>query len=289
MVTRALAVLAALAAMVSAAASASALDSQSLRLLLLGAQDMNTPQTPLRADIAVEVREPKGSRTTQAIAFFLPGPEARWYLQLREPELAALVLGTDRKVMQRHGRSTETLPIGAPIDELWISYEDLSRFIVSDFETWQITDENAQTILVGGHPAVDSAYVYRAYSFDKERTLPLRVQFYAKTLNNLVKMRLDGDHVLIGKKWFPGTIEIQNFPENTTTALTLTWTQAATVPPELLAPESFAAAPLVAWERAAAAPSPAAPAGAAGPSPTAVASPVAGRSPAALGSPAAAP
>jgi hypothetical protein len=230
-----------------ATAPAHAIDSESLRLLLLGAQDMSTPQTMLRADIAIALETHKGPRTTQAIAFFAPGKDARWYLQLKEPAQSALVRGAERKVMVRTAASTKTASITEPIADLGISYEDLSRFIVDDFKLWQIADDNADIVLAGGHPNVESAYVYRAYTFDKTKTLPLKVQFYAKTLNNLVKLRTDGDHVLIGKKWFPRTIEIQNFPDNSKVKLAIQWSQAPNAPPELLAPESFAAAEPLPW------------------------------------------
>ena len=233
-------------------------DTPGLRLLMLSAQDMNTPQTLLRADITIDVEDAKGKRTTDAIALFEPGKDARWYFQLREPALRALVLGTDRKVMQKSGSTTETVPIGAAIDNLGIGYEDLSRFIVDDFKTWQITDEAADHVLVGMYPAVESAYVYRVYSFDKEKTVPTKIQFYAKTLNNLVKLRLDSDHILIGKKWFPGTIQIQNYPDGVTTTLHVRWTPNATAPPELFAPASFpATSPLPASSAGAPVPTPA--------------------------------
>lgn len=240
------------------AAAARATDSDSLHLLLLGAQDMNTPQTVLRADIAISLETYKGPRTTQALAFFVPGKDARWYFQMKEPALAALVRGTERKVMQRTDGTIKTVAIGEPIADLGISYEDLSRFIVDDFKLWQIADESPETVLAGGHPAVESAYVYRAYTFDKTRTIPLKIQFYAKTLNNLVKLRTDSDHVLVGKKWFPGTIEIQNFPEGSKATLAVHWSQAATAPPELLAPESFPGSSPVPWTTPAAAQAPAA-------------------------------
>jgi hypothetical protein len=235
------------AGLVLTATSARALDSQSLRLLLLGAQDMNTPQTTMRADITIALETDKGTRTTQAIAFFAPGPDARWYFQLKDPSVAALVLGTDRKVMVRSDGSVRTVAIGEPIADTGMSYEDLSRFIVSDFKLWQITDESSDVVLCGGHPQVESAYVYRAYTIDKTKAIPLKVQFYAKTLNNLVKLRTDSNHALVGKKWFPGTIELQNFPERSTATLTIRWSQAATVPPELLTPASFPASSPVPW------------------------------------------
>jgi hypothetical protein len=237
--------------------AAHATSGDSLRLLMLSAQDMNTPQTLLRADVAVEVETPQGTRKTDAIALFAPGKDARWYLQLREPALRALVLGADRKVMERTGSITQTLPIGAPIDALGISYEDLSRFIVEDFKTWQITDENPSTILVGMHPNVESGYVYRAYTFDKEMTVPVKVQYYAKSLNNMVKLRLDGDHVLVGKKWLPTTISIQNYPEGSTTRLRVRWSQNASAPPELFVPTSFPGTSPLPWDSTVTSPSPA--------------------------------
>ena len=230
-----------------APASARATDSESLRLLLLGAQDNNTPQTTMRADIAVALETYKGPRTTRAIAFFAPGKDARWYLQLEEPALQALVLGADRKVMVRSGGSIKTAALSEPIADLGVSYEDLSRFVPDELKLWQIADESTDVVLAGGHPQVESAYVYRAYTFDKSRSIPLKVQFYAKTLNNLVKLRTDSDHALIGKKWFPGTITIENFVDNSKATLTIHWSQAATVPPELLVPESFGGAATVPW------------------------------------------
>ena len=250
--------------LVGSAADSAEIDGSNLRLFLLGVQDMNTPQTVLRADIDGEVTVAGTSRKLQAVAVFPPGKDARWYLQLREPALRALVLGSERKVMQHVGSKTETVPIGAVIDALDIAYEDLSRFIADDFKTWQITDQGTDTVLVGMHPAVASAYVYRAALIDKEKQVPLRTQLYAKTLNNLVKLRLDGEHVLIGKKWLPTTIELQNYPEDATVKLHVRWSPNAPVPPELLAPASFATSPPLAWE---APPHAAAPQPAASPSP----------------------
>ena len=242
-----------IATAVATPATAAEIDGGNLRLLLLGMQDMNTPQTVMRADMDGELDVTGKTTKVQAVAVFAPGKDARWYLQIREPAIRALVLGSDRKVMQQIGSKTETVPIGAPIDALGISYEDLSRFIADDFKTQQITDEAADTVLVGMHPAGESAYVYRAYLIDKEKKVATRTQFYAKTLNNLVKVRVDGDHVLIGKKWWPGTIEIQNYPENSTLKLHIRWSQNSTIPPELLAPASFPAAPPLPWKPPAAA------------------------------------
>jgi len=237
---------------------ANATDSNGLRLLMLSAQDMNTPQTLLRADVEIEVEGPHGKRTTQAIALFAPGKDARWYWQSREPASRALVLGSDRKVLEQRGTTTQTVPIGAAVDALGIAYEDLSRFIVDDFKTWQITDESADNILVGMHPAVESGYVYRAYTFDKDKTVPTKAQFYAKTLSNLAKLRLDSDHILVGKKWLPTTIQIQNYVDNITTNLKVRWTQNASAPPELLAPASFPATSPLAWDAPAGTATPAA-------------------------------
>jgi len=234
-----------------AAGSAAATDGDSLHLLLLSVQDMNTPQTLLRADVDLTFESPKGNHTTTAIALFAPGKDARWYWQQRDPALRALVTGAERKVMEQQGSTTATVPIGAPMDTLGIAYEDLSRFIVDDFKTWQITDEAPDHILVGMHPAVESAYVYRAYYVDKEKTVPLRTQFYAKTLNNLVKLRIDGDHVLIGNKWMPTTIDIQNYPDNTTAHLKIKWTPNASAPPELLVAASFPGTSPLPWDVAA--------------------------------------
>lgn len=239
-----------LAVVLARAGDAASLDSQSLRLLLLRTQDNNTPETLLRADVEIEVTAQDGHRATQAIALFAPGKDARWYLQLREPALSALVLGTERKVMQRLATAAETRPIGATIDDLGIAYEDLSRFVQSDFKLWQITDDSEDTVLVGGFSDTESAYLYRAYTLDKERAVALKAQFYAGSLNNLAKLRLDGDYVLVGKKWFPGTVTIQNFAESSTTTLHVRWSQAASAPPELLAPTSFAATPPLPWPAA---------------------------------------
>ena len=232
------------------AGTAVGMDSESLRLLLLGTQDNNTPRTLLRADVGLTLKAHDGERTTEAIALFVPGKDARWYLQVKEPAISGLVLGSERKVLQRTADGTETVPISASIGNLDISYDDLSRFIESDLKLWQITDESRDKILVGGHAKAESAYVYRAFSIDKERKVILKAQFYAESLSNLVKLRVDDEHILVGKKWQPGKIEIQNFAENSTTTLRLRWQQAATAPPELLAAESFASTKPLPWPAA---------------------------------------
>jgi hypothetical protein len=80
----------------------------------------------------------------------------------------------------------------------------------------------------------------------------MKAQFYAKTLSNLAKLRLDSDHILVGKKWLPTTIQIQNYVDNITTHLTVHWTQNAAAPPELLTPASFPATSPLPWQPASA-------------------------------------
>ena len=81
-----------------------ATDGESLHLLLLSAQDMNTPQTLLRADIAIEVESPQAKHMTTAIAIFAPGKDARWYWQQRDPALRALVVGAVRSSSSKEAR-----------------------------------------------------------------------------------------------------------------------------------------------------------------------------------------
>src|SRR3989304_4366418 len=105
---------------------AGATEGEGLRLLLLGGRDVNTPQPLRRAEVAIEAETPGTEpRKPEAIALFAPGKDARWYIQVREPSLRSLVLGSERKVMERTDATTRTLPIGAPMDALGIAYEDL--------------------------------------------------------------------------------------------------------------------------------------------------------------------
>ena len=218
-------------------AAPAAIDSESLRLLLLGAQDMNTPQTVLRADIAIALETYKGPRTTQAVAFFVPGKEASWYLQLKEPALAALVRGSraQGRCSATDGSIKTAVHRGAdrrPRRELRGS-QPLHR------RRLQALADRRRQRRRRALPAAIPRSSRRTSTAPTPSTRPgrsrSRCSSTPRRLNNLVKLRTDSDHVLVGKKWFPGTIEVRTSSTNSKATLTIHWSQAASAPPELFA------------------------------------------------------
>ncbi len=103
-----------------------------------------------------------------------------------------------------------------------------------------------------------SQYSLVVMTFDREKKVPTKILYYQETLNNLVKMRRDGSHVFVGRRWVPTTITMQNLPLRTESRLELRWTQSPPVPPELFQPAFLARPSSLKW------PEPAAPPGSVG-------------------------
>ena len=103
-------------------------------------------------------------------------------------------------------------------------------FWETDYSTAFISDSSrlAKTITLYARDEVP--YILFVITFDKAKLVPLATKYYKDQMNNLVRMRNDSDHVMVGSRPRPRKIEITDFGENRTTRLALRWRILDSVP-----------------------------------------------------------
>jgi hypothetical protein len=118
---------------------------------------------------------------------------------------------------------------------------DFIPFRASVLRTPQITSETRREVLVTGAPAAASPYVLLVYLLDRELKVPTRIQYYERTINNLVRLRRDSDFVKVAGTSRPGRSEIEDYRSGGVTTITYRWSAGASIPPDLFDPSTLAA------------------------------------------------
>jgi hypothetical protein len=229
-----------LLALLGAAAPATAVD---LAAFLAQVERGCRFDQPARADLRVQVKDGTGERTYEAVAVFAKGD---LYLELREPAVRVLARADGPE-------ASLASPGGAPIPQRTSAHDPLgaTTLVPSDFapfrasvqRTPQITSETRREILVTGAPAAASPYVLLVYLLDREKLAPTRIQYYERTINNLVRLRRDADFVQVAGQWRPGRSEIEDYRSGAVTTIAYRWRAPASVPADLFDPARLAGRP----------------------------------------------
>ena len=207
-------------------------DMESLRQFLNGVEETTHVTAALRGDGDLEVRAGAVTRHDQ-LALILR-PPADTYIELRREGMKALLLASGSTAFRvaKGGGKAGPFPLDAAFADSDFSREDLEPFRVGRFKDFRIADDTATELTVTMFPA-DSQYSLVVTTFDREKRVPIKTLYYRETPNNLVKMRRDTGHVLVGRKWMPAVITMESFKLRTQTTLRLRWSQNPTFPPEL--------------------------------------------------------
>ena len=112
----------------------------------------------------------------------------------------------------------------------------------TDYSTAFISDESTmeKTITIYGKDR--SPYALFVVTFDKERLVPLITKYYKERFNNLVRLRKDSEHVLVGARPRPQKISVTDYVENPTIEYAIEWSEVEAVPADLLDDTKFATA-----------------------------------------------
>jgi len=211
---------------------------EDLAALLAAATSAARPSTTVRGEGELVSVSPEGTvRHRIAIA---QRPAGDLYVEVQSPVARAL-LPTSGAALLAAGAAPAPFPADAALAASEFSREDLQPFDAGRFGSPTIVDRGADDTTVSLDPR-DSQYSLQVITFDREKRVPIKVMSYKDTLSNLLKMRRESGHVLVGGRWLPTEITIENFPLKTTSTLTLQWTtvdeQAARFDPK-----TFASAP----------------------------------------------
>lgn len=218
---------------------------------LRGAEEAAKVTLPLQAEGQFEVVSPEATRRDEIALITRPPTDT--FIALRQGGVRAVLLGDGAFRVVGRAAKAESFPLDASLDDSDFTREDFEPFRVSRYKNALISDDSATSLMVTLFPT-NSQYCLVVISFDRQRKVPLKIQYYRDRVNNLVKIQRLSDYVLVGDKWSPTTISMETFSMQTHTAMTLRWTPQPNVSAELFNPASLAQAPLALWPTAPATP-----------------------------------
>jgi hypothetical protein len=189
------------------------------------------PTVALRADGTLTTSNPEGTTSDQILMIHREGNDL--LIELKQGTKALLLRGgAEAFVAMAGAKEASRFAPDAALAGSEFTREDLQPFAVSRYKTPRIVDQTSQIVHVALFPQ-QSQYSLLVITFDREKKVPLKTMYYKETLNNLVKMRRDSDHVLVGQRWVPTRITMEHFALKNTNTLDLRWSQAPNVAPEL--------------------------------------------------------
>jgi len=232
-------------------AAAARAEVENLDQFLHGAEETAELAAALRGDGEFTVTSSTGTRRDQVV--MLLRPVANTYVELREEGTKALLTGSGDQAYRftKGAAKAEPFPSEAAFADSDFTREDLEPFRMARYQGARISDETGAEVTVTLFPRT-SQYSLVVITFDREKRVPMKILYYHETLNNLVKMRQDSGHVLVGRKWMPTTITMESFKLRTQSTFKLTWTQSPTFPAELFDPVFLPRPSGIVWPAAAA-------------------------------------
>jgi hypothetical protein len=227
-------------------------DMESLQQFLHSAEETAQLAAALRGDGEFAVTSAGGTRRDQVV--LLLRPVADTYIELRQEGTKALLNSSGEQAYRftKGAAKAEPFPADAAFADSDFTREDLEPFRTARYQGARISDETGAEVTVTLFPAT-SQYSLVVATFDRDKKVPVKILYYRDTLNNLVKMRRDSGHVLVGRKWMPTTITMESFKLRTQSTFKLTWSQNPAFPSELFDPVFLPRPSGIVWPAAAAA------------------------------------
>ncbi len=234
--------------------SAARADMDSLQQFLRSVEEAMEVTVPLRGDGTIEVNSGATTRRDEVAVVLRPPADSYWERRQDGSKWLFLDGGEHAYRFTKGAATAEDFRADAAFADTDFTREDLQPFRAARYKGARVADDAASELTVILVPS-DSEYSLLVITFDRQKQVPLKTLYYRETLNNVVKMRRDGSHVQVGGRWLPATISMETFKLRTKTTVTLRWTQAATVPPELFDQTSLPRPSGVVWASETPAPS----------------------------------
>jgi hypothetical protein len=232
-------------------AAAARADLESLQQFLHSAEETAQLAAALRGDGEFTVTSGSGTRRDQVVLLLRPAADT--YIELHHEGTKALLNGSGEQAYRftKGAAKAEPFPADAAFADSDFTREDLEPFRTARYQGARISDETGSEITVTLFPGT-SQYSLVVATFNREKKVPVKILYYKDTLNNLVKMRQDSGHILVGRKWMPTTITMESFKLRTQSTFKLTWSQNPTFPAELFDPVFLSRPSGIVWPAAAA-------------------------------------
>lgn len=187
---------------------------------------------PLRADITVRHAD---DSVEEAVLIVSP-QHKRQFLAFKSSGWRALLpigWGTGKAIAEAGGKAT-AYGVDQPLGGTGLRAIEFFPFWQADYATAFISDSNRLEKTVTLYAPKSVPYVLFVITFDKAKLVPLAAKYYKNEMSNLVRMRKDSDHVMVGSRPRPQKIEINDYTENTKTILELSWKVLDSVPAEAM-------------------------------------------------------
>jgi hypothetical protein len=192
---------------------------------------MATPQRSVTAKVTLT----EGEGTKSFILVIDPASSSQ-LLWVPETGFRAVIplSWSDGKSLAKTGASTTTVGADEMLGGTSFRGIDFFPFWKSNYTQAFISDENRLEKSVSTYAGADSPYKLFVIAFDKAKMVPRSIKYFRESFNDLVRLRVDGAHIMVGARPRPTQIRFQDFAENSTSAYTLEWTVLENSPGDLM-------------------------------------------------------
>lgn len=200
---------------------------------------MGSYTSPVRADIKITK---DAAAPFEAVAIIDPASQALFFATKDSKWRALVPLSWKRsgKMVADAGKA----PISFGVDDR-LAATDLRAidffpyWTDSSYETAFISDNTRMLKTVTLYAPEKFPYILFVVTFNKEKLVPVATKYYVGAMNNLVRLRTDSEHVMVGARPRPQKIVINNYEDNTTTTYELHWKLLEAVPPGMMDESTF--------------------------------------------------
>ncbi|HYC55206.1 MAG TPA: hypothetical protein VEL28_09740 [Candidatus Binatia bacterium] len=126
-------------------------------------------------------------------------------------------------VVEKKGAGERSISVDDPLAGTDLRGLDFFPFWKTDYSGAFVSDENPMEKTVSLYATKGQPYSLYVISFDKAKLVPRMIKFYKDSFSNLVRIRTDKDHVMIGSRPRPTKILVRDFASSSLRTYELEW------------------------------------------------------------------
>ena len=143
------------------------------------------------------------------------------------------------KAVRSEGGKPETLDVDAPLSGTDLRAMEFFAFWDARIESAFISDSSRNEKTITLYTPDGVPYILFVVTFDKTQLVPVSMKYYRDEMSNLVRIRNDNGHKMVGSRPRPSTVQITDYSENTSTKIELEWSTLDRIPESLLDESTF--------------------------------------------------
>lgn len=218
-------------ASIGLAASLAGASISDLIAFLERAERMATPQRAVKA--SVTLTEGEGTQSFVLIIDPASSSQLFWDGNSGFRAVTPLDWGKGKKIASA-GAKVEPIEIDSRLANSDFRGLDFFPFWKAEYGQAFISDENRLEKSVSIYGRKDGPYKLFLIAFDKAKMVPRSIKYFRESFNDLERVRVDSDHVMVGTRPRPTKIRFQDFSQNSQRAYELQWEVLETPPGDLM-------------------------------------------------------